>query len=84
MKFQIYATLGRGWYKEDGAPVPGSFWDEKNGMWVIEIRTLDELMDIVGKYAEEDPVIDKSVVITVHCRGTYPYPTIELYDGYRE
>lgn len=85
MKFEIYSTLGKGWRKKDGAPVPSSFWDDKNRMWVIEVGTLDELMDIVGKYGNERPISDKSVVITVHYdKKTDPYPTIELYDGYRE
>lgn len=85
MKFEIYSTLGKGWSKKDGAPVPSSFWDDKNRMWVIEIETLDELMDIVEKYGNERPISDKSVVITVHYdKKTDPYPTIELYDGYRE
>lgn len=85
MKFEIYSTLGKGWSKEDGAPVPGSFWDDKSRMWVIEIGTLDELMRIVEKYGGEDSLDGKRVVITAHYdKKTEPYPTIELYDGYRE
>lgn len=85
MKFRIYSTRGKGWFKEDSARNRGAFWDEKNKMWVIEIGTLDELMGIVAKYGNDYECRDKSVVVTAHYNNkTCPYPTIELYDGYRE
>lgn len=69
MKFQVIRTSQ--WKSEK----PCEEAVKRNDIWVIELNTLEDLINFVRKYGD--------VVIYESMYKEYPY-TIEIYDYYRE
>ena len=71
--------IGAAWYESgrnhrvENGMIARDFDDER---WVIEIDTMEELLEFVGESGE--------VVLSVNDHGLTPCMEIEIYDSYRE
>ena len=76
MKFLVQRTSG--WKDRSKKPCEEAELykeDRRWTLWIVEIATIDQLVKFCDKYGE--------VVIMPKDIGE-PYPTIEIYDDYRE
>ncbi|MHC1584611.1 MAG: hypothetical protein ACXQTM_08345 [Methanosarcinales archaeon] len=62
-------------HREENGFIVGDRKGEKEEVWVVELRTLEDFVDFVRKYEQ--------VVVSVSFYKEYPFQ-IEIYDAWRE
>ncbi|MBU5669602.1 hypothetical protein KQI68_07085 [Peptoniphilus sp. MSJ-1] len=75
MIFKIERTSDFVKHNQDKCPIKEAYKGKIKGKewFLIEIKTIEELLELENKYGE--------LIITTFC---YDFPTIEIYDYYRE
>ncbi len=83
MKFIITRASGGGADKSAEVRHGGISWDDERGVWVIDVNSVDEMVDLLEHY--DHPIVigftDYMADSPLEAREEYPYQ-ITVYDDY--
>lgn len=74
MKFIISRASDYGWREyEKGAPINGACQEEGEDRWIIDVQTLDQLLEMIDQ--------DGHSLIIAKCMSNGGMPDITIYDA---